>query len=266
MKEAELTIGIATCGRHRLLRRCINSIRKYTRIPFELVIVDNTKAFKPDYKPPFVHRAKYIEVSDKKIGCCETNNIILDNCSTEYLMYMDDDVYVRDDGTIEYLFKNLKRLEKKERRVAIGGSWYDTFYKSFRHGSVRYLYLYNNVWYIKKLLIDYKIVESWGCELVETDELLHSFIVNVESLRNDDIKWDNNFKWKGDRFDFFLQMKKKNWRLFQAIKYPFIHDPQPLPYGSLSYEFDGAQAINYFKEKWNVIPLVAWDKYQVKPK
>jgi len=265
--KPELTIGIGTCGRTRLLRRCINSLRKYTHIPFKLIVVDNTKAFYSKYIPPRIPSCEYIEIIDKKIGCTETNNIILDRCETDYLMHIDDDVYVRDDFTVDKLFMSLKKLEKEYDRVAVGASWYDTYYKSFRHGSMKYIIGYNNEKkYIKKVPIDFKFIQSLNLELVETDELLHSFIIRKDLLLSDNIKWDNNFKWKGDRLDFFLQLKNKRWKLYQRIPNPMIHDPQPLKYGSLSYEFNGDEAIEYFYKKWNIHPIVGWNKFQDKPR
>jgi len=263
----ELTIGIGTNGRVRLLRRCINSIRKYTKIPIKIIVVDNTKAFSDKYTAPKIPNVKYIEIRDKKIGCTETNNIILDNCDTKYLMYMDDDVYIREEGTVEALFKILKEREREYPRVAVGGSWYDTYYRGFRHGTMKYLFgCGNRRDYVKKYPINYKFIKSLGIELIETDELLHSFIINKETLAEDNIRWDDNFKWKGDRLDFFMQLRQKNWKCLQYLDKYLIHDPQPLKYGSLSYEFDGHEAIMYFINKWNMSPLVGWDKYQDKPR
>ena len=96
----KLTIGIATCGRPNILRRCLRSIRVHTHIDYEIIVLDNAKAFTddPDAIPNISSKYKYIEVADNKIGCCESNNILQDNCATEYFMHLDDDVYINTDG------------------------------------------------------------------------------------------------------------------------------------------------------------------------
>ena len=40
-----ISIGIVTNGRPQCIRRCIRSIQKYVKIPYKLIILDNTKAF-----------------------------------------------------------------------------------------------------------------------------------------------------------------------------------------------------------------------------
>ena len=95
---SDLTIGIATCGRPKVLTRCLRSLNKNAGIDYKLKILDNTSAFTDDPKAFFDWKKlpKYSEVIhwDKKIGCCESNNILADACETEYFMHMDDDVTV----------------------------------------------------------------------------------------------------------------------------------------------------------------------------
>lgn len=264
----ELSIGVSTCGRPRLLKRCLNSIRRYTKIPLKFIVVDNTKAFTDKYHPPNLGRdVEYIEVEDRKIGCSETNNILFDACETEYLMYVDDDIYLQQNGLIDILLRNLKELEKVDIKVAVGGSWYDTYYKSYRHCSMKYLFGYKDgLKYVKKYPIPFQVAKQLNLDWIMTDELLHSMIINKTTFQRLGIKWDNNFEWKGDRLDYFLTLKTKFIECVQYTGECFIHDPQPFKYGSLSYEFDGKKAIAYFKKKWNIIPLVGWDKFQDKPR
>jgi hypothetical protein len=261
----DLTIAIATCGRPRILNRCIKSLIQNAGMDFKLLILDNSSAFTNDInaKPRKIsipHRI--LEVSDK-IGCCESNNILADNCNTKYIMHMDDDLYIEDSPDI---IKNMYTLITSiESPTIIGGTWFDTFYKSFRYQCMKYVYgdVYN-IPCIKKVPISYKDLQ-FNFTLVGTDECLHSMIMDREQVYSK-VKWDNKFKWKGDRLDFFLQCKQANINLFTYCPQYFVHDPQPFKYGSISYEdFGGKQAIEYFKEKWKIVPLVGWDKHQYKP-
>ncbi len=262
----ELTIGIATCGRPKILRRCIRSINAFTDIPYNLIILDNSKAF-TDNKDAYINNvpsnAKLIEIEDKKIGCCESNNIIADNCDTQYLMHMDDDVYLKEKGIIESM---LDKCKKEEDPYIIGGTWFDTFYNSHRHQSMIYLLARaENKKYIKKLPVPYQFTNQFNLECINTDECLHSMIMDKNKVYSK-VRWDDKFKWKGDRLDFFLQCNKQNIKLETYCKQQFIHDPKPFKYGSLSYEdFNGKEAKDYFYKKWNIYPLVNWDKKQIKP-
>lgn len=266
----DLTIGVSTCGRPRLLKRCLNSIKRFTSIPYKLIILDNVKAF-TDRAPTLTlpSNATLIEIKDKKIGCCESNNIIADACDTQYLMHIDDDVYLEDNSIIDNMLTKFKRLREYDSNIGVlGGSWYDTYYKGFRHCSMKYIFgeSIDGIYFVKKLPIPFQFANKMGMDYIATDECLHSMILDIEHFRANDIRWDNNFKWKGDRLDYFMQLFGR-WKCLQYTKQHFIHDPQPFKYGSISYEdFNGKGAIKYFKDKWNLTPIVGWDKYQDKPK
>ena len=268
----KLTIGIATCGRPNILRRCLRSIRAHTHIDYEIIVLDNAKAFTddPDAVPNISSKYKYIEVADNKVGCCESNNILQDNCTTEYFMHLDDDVYINTDGFIDELFDTYLKLEGKYDNLGVvGASWYDTFYEDYRQASMKYVFGYNNSGkkIIKKIPINYKFVKGFGFKLVRTDECLHTMIINLEKFKKLNIRWDNKFKWKGDRLDYFMQIQKKNLVNYQLLDPVAIHDPKPFKYGSLSYEdFGGKEAKEYFYRKWGYYPLTGWDRYQVKPR
>jgi len=262
----EISIGIATCGRPRTLNRCIRSLKKFVDIPYDLIILDNTKAFteEEDALPSKIpSNAKYIEINDRKIGCCESNNIIADNCETQYIMHMDDDVYLTQSGIIKRM---LDEVKAREDGYIVGGTWFDTFYNNYRHQNMQYLFgSIDNKTYVRKYPIPYEFTKQLNLDFILTHECLHSMIMDKELVYSK-VKWDNNFKWKGDRLDFFMQCHDKGIKLSTYCKQHFIHNPQPFKYGSLSYEdFDGANAIKYFEKKWNIYPIVGWDKRQIKP-
>lgn len=253
-----LTIGIATCGRPRILRRCIDSINRFTKTPVEFIVVDNTGAFTDDPKAKAsIKGVNIIDVSDKKIGCCESNNIIADECKTKYLMHMDDDVYIpsNSDGVIDDMYK---LISIQDEPTIIGGCWYDTFYMDMRHAQLKLVKAGNT---IRPNPLPYRKFTG----LTETDICLHSMIMDKDKVYSR-VRWDENFKWKGDREDFFLQCKQEGIKLYSYGDKDFIHDPHPFKYGSLSYEdYGGKEAIEYFERKWGLKPLVGWDTHQYKP-
>jgi len=265
--ETELTIGIATCGRPRVLRTCLKSLKNHLTIPYKLIILDNAKAF-TDNEDAFISKlpdnAKLIEVKHKKIGCCESNNIIANACDTRYLMHMDDDVFLKEGGAIEDMLQEVKNTNNP---CIIGGTWYDEYYGCHRHQSMKYILGVNNGQYIlRKFPLPYAFTNAMDLDFIETDECLHSLIMDKDKVYGR-VSWDNHYKWKGDRLDFFLQCSKADIELLTYCRKPFIHSPQPFKYGSLSYEdFGGKEAIEYFTKKWNIVPLVGWDGWQDKPR
>jgi len=258
----ELSIGIATCGRPRVLRRCLKSIKRFTNIPYKLIILDNTKAFTDKIDMSWAKRLAdtYIEIEDRKIGCSESNNLIAESCDTEYLMHLDDDIYFRSD-----IISKMFPLAKENQYDIVSCLWYDTYYNRYREAVVKHVIGYsdNRKIFWKVSLLPETFLQ-FGYSKVESDEALHSMIVDMRIY--DAIHWDNNFQWKGDREDFFLQCKDAGFRILNLINDYVVHDPKPYPYGSLSYNFNGRGAKDYFEEKWGMYPLFNWDKYQDKPR
>ncbi len=258
--ETELTIAIATCGRPRILNRCLNSIKTFTDMSYDVIILDNVGAFtdEKNAKPRGISlKSKIINIDDKKIGCTESNNILADACKTKYIMHMDDDVYITPDNAniIDEMFKWKKNTDDN---IIIGGAWYDMFYRNMRHVIMEYIKIDNT---IKPNPLPYRKFEG----LIKTEECLHSMIMNKEAVYSQ-VRWDEHFKWKGDRIDFFLQCEEKGIDSYTYCNKYFIHDPQPFKYGTLSYEdYGGKEAMKYFEKKWGLKPLVGWDQHQYKP-
>jgi len=249
----ELSIGIATCGRPRVLRRCLKSIKRFTNIPYKLIILDNTKAFTDKIDMSWAKRLAdtYIEIEDRKIGCSESNNLIAESCDTEYLMHLDDDIYlVNDVVTEEYNF-----LENNPEIDIVSVMWKDTYYNGFREAMVKHVIGYTK--YGKSFWkLSIPISSLINFDWVYSDEALHSMMLRTEIYKK--VSWDNNFQWKGDREDFFLSCKKKNIRVANMLRDYVVHDPKPYPFGSMSFEFDSDRTKKYFKEKWNMYPLFAY--------
>jgi len=258
--DAELSLGVASCGRPRILNRCIQSVLKNTEAPIEIIILDNVRAFtknkyarvRPNYP------CEVINVYEKKIGCCESNNILADACKTKYFMHMDDDLFIPR-SSFGIIDEMLDLIKKQDKPTIIGGCWDDTYYGQMRQSKMLYKEEDGKIW---KEPQPFEPFDG----LIKTDECLHAMIMDKEAIYSQ-VRWDEHFKWKGDRFDFFLQCKEKDIDLYSYYgNKPFIHDPKPFRFGSISYEdFGGKEAMKYFEKKWGKKPLVWWDQKQTKP-
>jgi hypothetical protein len=259
----ELTLAIATCGRPKVLRRCITSIKKFVDFPNKIILLDNTKAFTDEINNNWASKIsdKYIEVADRKIGCCESNQMMVDECDTDYIMHLDDDIYFDKSGIVTSMMEHLK----KKKSDIVSCLWYDHYYKRFREAAVKHMIGYvNGKKSFFKISIPPELCNGIGFNVVESDEALHSMIIPMNIYK--DIHWDIHYAWKGDREDFFLQVKDKGYKIQTMLNHFVHHDPQPFKYGSLSYEYDGKPALEYFERKWGMKPLFGWDKFQDKPR
>jgi len=265
MNEPDLTLAIATCGRPKVLRRCLNSINTFVKYPHKIIILDNTKAFTDEVNNNWAKKKayKFIEVTDKKIGCCESNQMMIDVCDTDYIMHLDDDVYFEKNGIVTKMMEYIKK--HKDSVSIVSCLWRDTFYKRLREANVKHVHGEANgqraFW---KISIQPEVYQNLGLTSVESDEALHSMIIDMSIYKK--VSWDKNYSWKGDREDFFLQCKEMGYKIHILIDTYVVHDPMPFKYGSLSYEFDGKSAIEYFQKKWGEVPLFGWAGFQNKPR
>ena len=126
MANPEVSIGIATCGRPQCIRRCIRSIKQYVKVPYKIIILDNTKAFTDKLDNQIEGYKKYadifIEIDDRKIGCSESNNLIAEACDTPYLMHLDDDCYLISD----VVSAELDAINKYDADI-VSCLWKDTY-------------------------------------------------------------------------------------------------------------------------------------------
>jgi len=246
----DLTIGIATCGRPRTFNRCIRSIEQNTKTPFKLLVLDNATAFTDNEKAQvnIGSRSGTILHIDRKIGCCESNNAIADECETKYLMHADDDIIVHS-NIIDVMYKYIKTRNKD----IVGCRWYDTSYESYRPDIKEYVIYEDKGEKKLRKFVSKGIGNSWQ----HTDELNHSMILNKSIY--DTVRWDNNFVWKGDRVDFFLQCMKNNIEPMIYIDDYITHDPQKFMFGSIKKNQSSINAKEYFTNKWGIIPQMRWE-------
>lgn len=90
--ENNLSVLIPTCGRPRLLARCLDSLRKQTVLPDRVVVIDNGSG--KDIKEIIGKFRSYFKIDyffEKKIGRAFARNRALKEAKGEILAFIDDD-------------------------------------------------------------------------------------------------------------------------------------------------------------------------------
>ena len=110
-----LTVAICTYRRHNVLEKCLEDLHAMdSRSNFEIVIVDNSlqqdvsNQFSASIATRF-ERVRY--VITPKSGLSYARNVALSECHTPYIVYLDDDAFVRDgwaDGVLDVFKSNPK--------------------------------------------------------------------------------------------------------------------------------------------------------------
>lgn len=251
----DLTLAIATSSRPSAVRRLLRSIKKYTSVPHKIILLDNTYYYDKDWNPRYgMSIDKTIKINDRLIGCCESNNILAENCDTKYIMHLDDDVYFKSD-IITPLYDKIK----DSNYDIVSTRWYDTDYGNYRPPIKKYS-IFEDIEgkKISKVLINDGQVTLVEPDLVwmESDEALHSMIIDMNVYNK--VKWDNNYVWKGDRMDFFLNCKEHGFKTAIYLADHVIHSPVKFIHKSIKNDQDKFDAKQYFKDKWNMEPQVGW--------
>ena len=261
-KEIDLTICMATCGRPKAIKRCLRSIDKNVTYPHKIAVLDNTPYYTDE---PIMEWAK----TDKRIDIYlprkdlvfvgQSNQILADACDTKYIMHIDDDIYFDKPGIIE---AEMDYIKKHPDIGIVSCAWLDKLYGGFREIVMKWQVGYdkNGTKCFRKYPIPYEQTKQLGLDVMESDECLHSMIINRELVYDKGIKWDETFEAKGDRASFFLQCRQKNVSIRVLTNHYIVHDPMGLTYGSVNYTY--AQPPNIkerFYKKYGYWPLTNWD-------
>lgn len=113
----EVSIVIVCMNRMDNLRPCLDSIKKFTTVPYETLVVaylfneDNLKVLREEY--PWV---RVVESSEIR-GFSENNNLALRKVSGKYTFIVNDDTYI-DSPVIDNLVADFKRLPQEAAVVS----------------------------------------------------------------------------------------------------------------------------------------------------
>ena len=108
LEKGKTTICIVNYKTEELTRLCLRSIRKRTKAPYEVIVVDNDSG---DGSLEYLRSLKWIKLIERpgevKQGGSWAHGTALDigleNCRTEFFMAMHSDTFVRRDGWLEEL-------------------------------------------------------------------------------------------------------------------------------------------------------------------
>ncbi len=106
-----------------LTRLCLRSIRRFTKYPYEVIVVDNDSQ---DKSLEYLKSLNWIRLIERRAGADEPGggyahaaglNLGLENCNTEFFISMHSDTFVRRDGWLKDL---ISYFDSDEDIVCVG--------------------------------------------------------------------------------------------------------------------------------------------------
>jgi len=124
-ESGKTTICIVNYKTEELTRLCLRSIRKFTKVPYEVIVVDNNSV---DASLDYLRSLDWITLIDRsgedipKGGWAHGTalDLGLKACKTEFFMSMHSDTFVRKEGWLKGLLMNLD-----EKTACTGGGKLD---------------------------------------------------------------------------------------------------------------------------------------------
>ncbi len=240
--HSELTIGIPTCAREESILLCINSVLKNVSIPFDLIVVDNTKAY---YQPKInlseiFDIYKYVEI-EKPIGPSASRKIIAENTSTEFLLYLDDDNLVRK-NTVETMMQHLKNNPNVS---IVSGAWYEK--RNYKFGTK------NGKNIVFKTFVSYDKVKKMGLSSVRFDSVFASMLCRTNIFKK--VMFDEHYRWFYELFDFFLQCYHENIIIESLTDVVIDHRPYKYSGKTMKHDKRRMEGKEIFIKKWGITPI-----------
>ena len=262
----DLSIAIVTCGRPNLVRRCIRSIKANTKTLYKIVLLDVSKSFtdKPVMESLSKSKSidKYIEY-DKPLGIGAGYQMIAEACDTKYIFHIDDDIFLDKFPVIDEEYKYIK--EHPDVGV-VSCCWWDVLYNAHREAAMMWITGESEgKQSFKKMQVPLSFAKEYNFKVIDSDEALHSMIVNKEMVYDKGIHWDRELGSKGDRESFFLQVRQNNIPIKVLVDQIVVHDPKTYNYGSLTLSYDKKNVKEDFYKKYGYWPKTNWDKPQFRP-
>jgi len=122
LEKAKATICIVNYKTLDFIRLCLRSIRKFTKYPYEIVVVDNDSA---DESLEYLRSLNWIRLIERKSIPGETGGYAhaagldagLENCNTEFFLSLHSDVFIKQQGWLPYF---IEHFSKSERTACVG--------------------------------------------------------------------------------------------------------------------------------------------------
>lgn len=243
----QLTVGIPTTNRYHKLKECLDSFTNNISIPVSFIIVDSSSVNQKTDSFSYPDNAKII-YPDSLVSPSHARKIIADNCNTEFLLYLDDDMTINK-GSIEILLNYLKRYSNID---IVGGAVNE--YGFWRDIGFFFILGERN----DKKFIEKKVVTRRELELRNLDALRVDLITQPPFLMRTSIfnkvNFDTNYKWAIEIYDFFYQCYLENITSMVIPEAKFNHFPSPyrtatLKHNKIEFNIEGRK---HFQNKWSV--------------
>jgi len=119
-KKYSISVGIPTKNRADKLRKCLNALRNQTFKDFNVIVVDGSEGEETrEVCSQFSNFMEIIYIKSLKRGLSKARKLIAENCQSEILLFIDDDVYLYED-CISKLLDNYVNLKNKGNYIISG--------------------------------------------------------------------------------------------------------------------------------------------------
>lgn len=124
MRKNVVTICVVNYKTPDLTRLCLRSIRKYTRLPYEVLVIDNNSA---DASLEYLKSLKWIRLLERKDPTNDASggyahaaalDLGLKTCETEFFMSLHSDTFVHREGWLDELTAH---FATDDRMACVGG-------------------------------------------------------------------------------------------------------------------------------------------------
>ncbi len=127
LEPNKVTLCIVNYKTEELTRLCLRSIRKFTRYPHEVVVVDNNSG---DKSLDYLRSLSWIRLIERpgvsfKSGSMAQGTALdlgLESCTTQYFLAMHSDTFIHKKGWLEW---QVKQMEKSPKIVCTGSGKLD---------------------------------------------------------------------------------------------------------------------------------------------
>ncbi|MFQ5951539.1 MAG: glycosyltransferase family 2 protein [Candidatus Geothermarchaeales archaeon] len=270
ISEIELTVGIHTFDRDPALYRCLKSLFENVTVPFQLIVVDD--GHQTLEKTRLYERIKRRYEGSKVLvlgyhaGLAKCRNVMTDECDTEYVVILDDDMLVRR-GSIRVLRQCMESLGGDCGGVAPvlhNHQMFRKYYDSYA-GDLTVVdgtLIHRSVIAGGKMPLKNTIpleLDGRKVRLVQSDMIDFGGLFRTEIF--EDARFDERFMIGREHMDFFLQLRGTRWDFYTCLGLYLDHMPDVSSIGYLrKHRFSQAQLARsgtYFNRKWNVRGLIS---------
>lgn len=203
-KKYSVCVGIPTKNRADKLKKCLAALKNQTFKNFYVIIVDGSEGEETkDVCSQFSTFMEIVYIKSLKRGLSKARKIIAENCQSEVLLYIDDDVYLFEDS-ISKLLDNYLNLKNKGNYIISG-----------------------QIEYFGKLTTPIKLTAYGGgfpFPASKADYFIGALMFIPKAIYKN-LHWNERFvSWGFEEVFYFLMCKRHHVKLFWIDSLLAIHD------------------------------------------